>query len=104
YLLAMATATAALWAAWKASAPYLAAEKRAVGLALLSLVPFFSFHALKYNANSAMMPWWALTTWFFLRSFETRRSGIAALAGITAAGAMLVKYWSIVLLAALAIA
>jgi hypothetical protein len=104
YLLAMATATAALWAAWKASATYLTAEKRAVGLALLSLVPFFSFHALKYNANSAMMPWWALTTWFFLRSFETRRTGVAALAGIAAAAAMLVKYWSIVLLAALAMA
>jgi hypothetical protein len=104
YLLAMATATVALWAAWKASAPYLTAEKRAVGLALLSLVPFFSFHALKYNANSAMMPWWALTTWLFLRSFETRRTGVAALAGVAAAGAMLVKYWSIVLLAALAIA
>src|SRR5882762_217046 len=43
----------------------------AVGLALLTLVPFFNFHALKFNANSAMMPWWALTTWFFLRSFET---------------------------------
>ncbi len=104
YLLAMATATTALWVAWRVSASYLDAQTRAVGLALLTLVPFYNFHALKYNANTAMMPWWALTTWFFLRSYETRSLGFAALAGIAAAAAMLAKYWSIVLLIALAIA
>src|SRR5229473_2294342 len=52
YLLAMVVATAALWVAWAASARYLAPEKQATGLALLMLVPFFNFHALKYNANS----------------------------------------------------
>jgi 4-amino-4-deoxy-L-arabinose transferase-like glycosyltransferase len=104
YLLAMVVATAAMWVAWAASAPYLAPDKRAIGLALLMLVPFFNFHALKYNANSAMMPWWALTTWLFLRSFETRGLGAAAFAGVAAVAAMLTKYWSIVLIAALAIA
>jgi len=100
----MVTAAVALWVAWTVSADYLDDRKRAVGLALLTLVPFFNFHALKFNANTAMMPWWALTAWFFLRSFETRGLGFAALAGIAAAGAMLAKYWSVVLLAALAIA
>jgi len=103
-LLAMVRAAVALWVAWTVSADYLDDRKRAVGLALLTLVPFFNFHALKFNANTAMMPWWALTAWFFLRSFETRGLGFAALAGIAAAGAMLAKYWSVVLLAALAIA
>ena len=104
YLLAVVTAAVALWVAFIASLPYLDGPKSAVGLALLTLVPFFNFHAFKYNANSAMMPWWALTTWFFLRSFERRSIGFAALAGFAAAGAMMVKYWSVVLLAALVIA
>jgi 4-amino-4-deoxy-L-arabinose transferase-like glycosyltransferase len=104
YLLAMVTATVALWVAWVASADYLDHRKRAIGLALLALVPFFNFQTLKFNANSAMMPWWALTTWFFLRSYETRRLDFAALAGLAAAGAMLAKYWSVVLLVGLAIA
>jgi 4-amino-4-deoxy-L-arabinose transferase-like glycosyltransferase len=98
YLFAILLATAALWIAWKASAPYLGGEKRVVGLALLTLVPFYNFHALKFNANSAMTPLWALTTWWFLRSFETRRPTYAVLAGLAAAAAMLGKYWSIVLL------
>jgi hypothetical protein len=113
-LFAVGIATVSLWIAFAVSTRYLDGVKSAVGLALLTLVPFFNFHALKFNANSAMMPWWALTTWFFLRSFEMPppyppphagegRVGVAALAGVAAAGAMLTKYWSVVLLAALAI-
>jgi len=102
-LLAVGTAVVSLWVAFAISTRYLDGQKSAMGLALLTLVPFFNFHALKFNANSAMMPWWALTTWFFLRSFEGRGLGFAALAGVAAAGAMLTKYWSVVLLAALAI-
>ena len=68
------------------------------------LVPFFNFHALKYNANTVLIPLWAGTTWCFLRSYERRSAGWAAWAGLLAAGAMLGKYWSIVLLAGLAIA
>ena len=101
YLFSMAMATLALWVAWMIAARYLDGEKRAAGLALLTLVPFFNFHALKYNANSVMTPTWALTTWFFLRSFDSRSAGWAVLAGLAAAASMLVKYWSVVLLAGL---
>src|ERR1700730_15662137 len=80
YLFAMALATLALWIAWKVAARYLDAEKQVLGLALLTLVPFFNFHALKFNAHTIMMPLWAATTALFLRSYETRRPGVAALA------------------------
>ena len=104
YLFAILLATLTLWFAWKLSAHYLDGEKRVVGLALLMLIPFFNFHALKYNANTVMLPFWAATTWWFLRSYETRSAVYAALAGIAAAGAMLGKYWSILLLIGLAVA
>ena len=104
YLFAMVLATLALGLAWIAIAPYLPGDKRAVGLALLTLVPFFNFHALKYNANTVMIPLWAATTWLFLRAFTTRGIVVAALAGLAAAAAMLGKYWSVVLLAGLGIA
>jgi 4-amino-4-deoxy-L-arabinose transferase-like glycosyltransferase len=104
YLFAILLATAALWIAWRASAPYLGGEKRVAGLALLTLVPFYNFHALKFNANTVMTPLWALTTWWFLRSYETRRPTYAVLAGLAAAAAMLGKYWSIVLLLGLGMA
>ncbi len=104
YALSMALATVALWAAWKLSARFLSPEKRVAGLALLTFVPFFNFLALKYNANSVLTPLWALATWAFLASFATRRPLPAALAGLTAAAAMLGKYWSVFLLAGLGLA
>ena len=104
YLFAMAITTFALWIAWRVSEHYLDIEKRLVGLLLLTFIPFFNFHALKFNANTVLIPLWALTTWFFLRSFETRGAFWAALAGAAAAAAMLGKYWSFFLLAGLGIA
>src|SRR5262249_44264483 len=104
YLLAMANVGFALWIAWRVSARFLDGEKRVVGLALLTLVPFFNFHGLKFNVNTILLPLWAATTLWFLRSFETRRVFDAALAGLFAAAAMYGKYWSIVLLIGLGIA
>jgi hypothetical protein len=104
YLLAMVTAGLALWIAWRLSARFLDGEKRVVGLALLTLVPFFNFHALKFNQNTVLLPLWAATTLWFLRSFETRRLLDAALAGLGAAACMYGKYWSIVLLIGLGVA
>ena len=104
YLLAMAMPTLALWIVWRLSADYLDAEKRVAGLALLMLVPFFNFHALKLNVNTVLMPAWAAATFWFLRSYRTRGALYAALAGAGAAACMLGKYWSVFLLVGLAIA
>lgn len=104
YLLAMLMPAIALWGIWLISAAYLPLEKRVAGLAIMTLIPFFSFHALKFNVNTVLMPLWALATLFFLRSYATRRPRMAAFAGIFAAAAMLGKYWSIFLIVGLAIA
>jgi hypothetical protein len=50
------------------------------------------------------MPLWAATTFWFLRSYRTRSALYAALAGVGAAACMLGKYWSVFLLAGLAVA
>ena len=104
YLLAMLMPATALWIVWRLSADYLDVEKRVAGLALLMLVPFFNFHALKYNVNTVLLPAWAATTFWFLRAYKTRSALYSALAGFGAAGAMLGKYWSVFLLAGLALA
>ena len=104
YLLAMLMPAVALWIAWRLSADYLTLEKRVAGLALLMFVPFFNFHALKFNVNTVLLPAWAATTFWFLRSYKTRSAGWAALAGVGAAACMLGKYWSVFLLAGLVVA
>jgi 4-amino-4-deoxy-L-arabinose transferase-like glycosyltransferase len=104
YLFAMILPTVALWITWRLSARYLPRDKRVVGIALLTFVPFYNFHALKFNANTVLTPFWAATTWWFLCSYETRRAGWAVLAGVGAAAAMLGKYWSVIMLAGLGFA
>jgi hypothetical protein len=104
YLLAMLMPAVALWFAWRLSADYLTPDKRVAGLALLMLVPFFNFHALKFNVNTVMMPVWAATVFWFLRSYRSRSAGYAALAGFGAALTMLAKYWSVFLLVGLVVA
>lgn len=104
YLLAMLMPALALWIIWHMSADYLDADKRIAALALLMLVPFFNFHALKFNVNTVLIPLWAVTTFWFLRSIKTRSSRYATLAGAAAAACMLAKYWSIFLLAGLVVA
>ena len=104
YLLAMLMPAIALWIVWRLSADYLDIEKRVFGLALLTLVPFFNFHALKFNVNTVLMPLWAAATFWFLRSYKTRDVSYAALAGGGAALCMLGKYWSVFLIAGLVVA
>ena len=72
YLLAMVVAGVALWIAWRLAGDYLDDDKRALALLLLMLVPFFNFHALKFNVNTVLMPMWGATALCFLRSFERR--------------------------------
>lgn len=103
YLLSMTMTSIGLWFAWRLTRRYLSAEKRVVGFAVLTLVPFFNIHALKYNANSVTIPLWGFATWAFVRSFDTHKNVYAVLAGIAAALAMYGKYWTVFLLAALAI-
>src|SRR4029079_12950374 len=104
YLLAMVMPAIALWIVWRLSADYLDTEKRLAGVALLMLVPFYNFHALKFNVNTVLLPMWAATTLCFLRSYRTCSNTYGALARIAAAASMLGKYWSGFLIAGLVLA
>ena len=104
YLFAMTVAGVALWIVWRLAGDYLDSEKRALALALMTFVPFFNFHALKFNANTILLPLWAATALCFLRSYERKSVLWAALAGLFAAGSMLGKYWSVFLLLGLGVA
>jgi 4-amino-4-deoxy-L-arabinose transferase-like glycosyltransferase len=102
-LLAVVTASAGIFLAIELCAEWLAREKLAAVPFLLAVIPFYNFLGLKFDQNSALIPLWALAMWAMLRALDTRHLGWAALAGIAAAAAMLTKYWSAFLIAALAL-
>jgi len=104
HLLAASNAGVTLWICWKLFGDWLDETKRVVALAMLALIPLYTFQALVYNANTAMMPAWAAATLFFLRAWRDRRPADAAFAGASAGASMLAKYWSVYLVIALALA
>jgi 4-amino-4-deoxy-L-arabinose transferase-like glycosyltransferase len=104
YLLAMVYAALGLWIAWRLFERFLDPDKRIVALACLTMVPYFNFLGLRFDHNAVLGALWAATTLCFIRAFETRSAAWSAAAGATAAAAMLGKYWSIFLLAGLAVA
>ena len=98
------TLSAGIFIAIELSAEWLAREKLAAVPFLLAAIPFYNFLGLKWDQNSLLIPLWALAMWAMMRALATRHLGWAALAGLAAAAAMLTKYWSVFLLAALAFA
>jgi len=101
-LLAAVTVSAGIYVAFELCGIWLDREKRASVPFLLAVIPFYNFLGLKFDQNSALIPLWALAMWGLMRSLDSRRVGWAALTGLAAAAAMLTKYWSGFLLAALA--
>jgi len=76
------------------------AQQMLAVMAALAMPPL-GFVAFTYNANSAMLPFWAGTILFYLRVIERRHWADAVLLGAFAAGAVLSKYFAAVLLLAL---
>jgi len=103
-LLALTNGAIGLWAVDLITRRFARGDKRLVVLLLLMLLPIYQLHAQRFNANAVLLSSWPLATYCFLRSFETRNAGWAVAAGLTAALAMLGKYYSVFLLASFAIA
>ncbi|HEY3797407.1 MAG TPA: glycosyltransferase family 39 protein [Caulobacteraceae bacterium] len=104
HLLAMVVGAAALFGADLIARRYLTGDKRLAALLMLMLTPFYQFHADNFSTNQVMLLTWPFATWAFLRSFQTRKIGWSALAGVLAAAAMLGKYYSVYLIGSFVVA
>jgi hypothetical protein len=103
-LLSLTNAAVGLWMVDLITRRFASGDKRLFVLLLLMLLPVYQFHAQRFNANAVLLSTWPLATYCFLRSFETRHAGWAVAAGLTAALAMLGKYYSIFLIVSFAVA
>jgi 4-amino-4-deoxy-L-arabinose transferase-like glycosyltransferase len=80
---------------------FLTPDQQRAAVMVAIVIPPLGFAAFTYNANSAMLPFWAGTILFYLRVIERRQWPDAAALGALAAGAILSKYFAGVLLLAL---
>ncbi|AQG99680.1 glycosyltransferase [Burkholderia sp. KK1] len=70
----------------------------------MAVSPLYSNLAIKFNANSVLLSVWPWTAYFFVRFMQTRSRRAAIALGALAGLAVLGKYFSVVLLIALALA
>lgn len=104
HLLAMVNAATGLFAADRIGRLYLNGDKHIAVLLLLLLTPFYQFVGQGFGAAETMLSTWPLATWCFLRAFATRDFAWSAAAGATGALAVLGDYYSLFLIAGLALA
>jgi len=104
HLLAMVNSAVALFAVDCIARRYVSGDKRLLVFFLLLLTPFYQFHGQRFSSNLILLSTWPIATYCFLRAYETRALFWAALTGVTAALAMLGKYYSIYLIAAFVVA
>ena len=102
YLLAVISTAVAMYFTWLLSGFWLHGAKRAAVPFLLMLIPFYNFLALKLDHNAILVPLWAMTTYAFVKAFDTRSPLWSVATGILAGLAVLAKYWSFFLLLGLA--
>jgi 4-amino-4-deoxy-L-arabinose transferase-like glycosyltransferase len=96
-LLAVFNAGLGLYGSWMLIGDFAEGDRRLAATALLLLTPFYTFLALKYNANSIFLPLWPWTMHFFVRSIDHRRFTDAILFGIFVGLALLSKYYALIL-------
>jgi 4-amino-4-deoxy-L-arabinose transferase-like glycosyltransferase len=98
-LLAVFNAGLGLYGSWMLIGDFAEGDRRLAATALLLLTPFYTFLALKYNANSIFLSLWPWTMHFFVRSIDERRLAHSILFGIFIGIALLSKYFAVILAA-----
>ena len=98
-LLAVFNAGLGLYGSWMLIGDFAEGDRRLAATALLLLTPFYTFLALKYNANSIFLSLWPWTLHFFVRSIDDRRFTDAILFGLFIGLALLSKYFALILAA-----
>jgi len=98
-LLAALNAGLGLYGSWMLIGDFAKGDRRLAATVLLLVTPFYTFLALKYNANSIFLSLWPWTMHFFVRSIDERRLSDAILFGLLMGLALLSKYFALILAA-----
>lgn len=101
FLLSQLNVVIGFLAIWLLAKMFLSERQALIAVLLLEFVPFYTFLSIKFNADTVLLSLWPLTTLFFCRAYVSRRLGASLLFGAFAALALLSKYYSFSLLAAL---
>jgi Dolichyl-phosphate-mannose-protein mannosyltransferase len=94
YLLAFLNAALGMWFVWLAAAFVVDQRRRIAAVALLGLMPVFTFGVALFNHNTFQLSLWPLVAVTFLASIERRHAAWSVLFGLASGLAILGKYYA----------
>ncbi len=100
FVLAAINSGAGLLGIWRLYGLYAGERTRLTAFLLLFATPFYTFMALRFNANTILLSLWPWVAFFFAKSIERLSFSSAVMFGVFAAAALLSKYYSAIFLAA----
>ena len=101
YLFAALNIGVGLAGVWMLAGLFFGTAGRLAAVLFHVLTPSFSLWTLKFNVNAPLVSTWPWTSYFFLKSVQTRSVGLSICAGLLGGMALLTKYYSLVLFAVL---
>ena len=98
YLLSEANASLGVLGTWVLLGRFTQGPARLAGTLLLLLTTFYTFNALRFNANTIQLSIWPWTMYFLVLSIEKKTMTSGAVLGLFAGLAILSKYYTALLL------
>ena len=101
YLLSQIFIVITLLTLWEISGFFLKNRERIISILALEGIVFFNFETPQFNVNICLLPIWALTIYFFIKSIKNNKVINWILLGLFSSLGILTKYIFIYLLASL---
>lgn len=101
YLFSQLSVITAFWVVWRLGKQMLAPVYALLAVFLLEGIQYYNFHAIDFNDNTLELGTWALTIYTFYIALKTKTKRAWLFTGCCAAVAMMAKYYTAALLAAM---
>jgi 4-amino-4-deoxy-L-arabinose transferase-like glycosyltransferase len=98
YLLSEGNASLGVLGTWALLGRFTKGPERLAGTLLLLLTTFYTFNALRFNANTIQLSLWPWTMYFFVISLEKKTASSGVAFGLLAGLSLLSKYYAALLL------
>lgn len=103
YLFSQLSVAICFWCVWQLGRNILPEVYALISVLLLECIQYFNFHAIDFNDNTLELSLWALTSYCFYLALKNEKYKTLSwiLAGLFAGFAMMAKYYTAALLAAM---
>ncbi len=103
YLFSQLSVAAALTSAWMLGKKMITPAYALAAVLLLETVQYFNLHAIDFNDNTLELGLWAVSIYFFYQAMTKKTPGAWLMTGAMLALALMAKYYTLALIAALAL-